>query len=144
LGSPRPFIKQTSASVHIKTRTSSKDDRYFSKFNERYKANEAEYRRLYEYEHTAARISAEKLPAPGLRFWLRYGVLSFTVNLAPLKDCCLNETGRFFEVQGACYLPSPPTATSSACINLTLLLTGCGLLPSSSCCSVLKIGRCMY
>ena len=85
-----------------------------------------------------------KLPAPGVLFRLKCGFLSFTVNSAPLKDCCLNETGRLFWVQGPCYPLSPPTTTSSSCINLTVLLLCCGLLPSSSCCQVLETGRCRY
>jgi hypothetical protein len=129
--------------VHIKTK-SSKVARYFSKFSERYKANEVEYRKRYKYQHMAVKISVEKLPVPGVLFWLKYGFLSFTVNPSSLKDCYLNETGRLFWVQGACYALSPPTTTSSSFINLTGLLLCCGLLPSVSSCYVLEIGRCRY
>jgi hypothetical protein len=146
VGYPFPFsvsLNKTSASVRIKTK-SSKVARYFSKFSDRYKTNEVEYRRRYKYQHMAVRISVEKLPAPDVLFWLKCGFLSFTVNPAPLKDFCLNETGRLFWVQGACYALSSPTTISSLCIKLTGLLLCCGLLPSSSSCCVLEIGRCRY
>jgi hypothetical protein len=105
------IAKQTSASVRVKT-TSSKAVRYFSKFIERYKTNEVEYRKRYKYQHMAVRINVEKQPAPGVLFWSKSGFLSFTVNSAPLKDCCLNETGRLFWFQGACYPLSQPTKSS--------------------------------